>query len=150
MLATLPNSSWGSPRRTTSWSPIRVPAALVCVQNLFHLADRSDTPVLAECARLGIAYLPFCPFCPLGLPRQGEPVLNDRTVVTTARRLGVSPAQVALRWLLLVAPNMLLIPGTASLAHLRDNLAAEDAVLDEQAVLELDAVGATGRGAVGA
>jgi pyridoxine 4-dehydrogenase len=111
---------------------------IVCVQNLFHLADRSDTPTLDECVRRGIAYVPFCP---LGLPRGAEnPVLANPVVSATAARLGISPARVALRWLLQVAPNILLIPGTASLTHLRDNLAAEDDALDEQAIRDLSAV----------
>jgi pyridoxine 4-dehydrogenase len=113
---------------------------IVCVQNLFHLADRSDTPTLEECGRRGIAYVPFCP---LGLPRGEEnPVLTHPVVNATANRLGISPAGVALCWLLHTAPNILLIPGTASQAHLRDNLAADDAALDDQAIRDLDTVGA--------
>ena len=113
---------------------------IVCVQNLFHLADRSDTPTLDECVRRGIAYVPFCP---LGLPRgEQNPVLTHPVVIAIATRLGISPARVALCWLLHVAPNVLLIPGTASLAHLRDNLAADDAALDEQAIRDLDIVDA--------
>jgi len=116
---------------------------IVCVQNLFHLADRGDAPVLAECLDRGIAYVPFCP---LGWPRgEANPVLTNPVVITTAARLGISRAQVALRWLLDVAPNVLLIPGTASLAHLKDNLAAEDAFLDDQASRDLDAVGGATR-----
>jgi diketogulonate reductase-like aldo/keto reductase len=116
---------------------------IVCVQNLFHLADREDAPVLAECLDRGIAYVPFFP---LGLPRgRANPVLTNPVVITTAARLGITPAQVALRWLLQVAPNVLLIPGTASLAHLKDNLAVEGALLDEQALRDLDGVGVTRR-----
>ncbi len=111
---------------------------IVCVQNMFHLADRSGTPVLAECRRRGIA---FVPFCPLGWPRgQENPVLNSRAVAETAARLGATPAQVALAWLLQLAPNMLLIPGTGSVAHLRDNLAAEGLRLDDDALRRLDGV----------
>jgi pyridoxine 4-dehydrogenase len=113
---------------------------IVCVQNLFHLADRSDAPVLAECLDRGIAYVPFCP---LGWPRgKNNPVLTNPVVIGTAGRLGITPPQVALRWLLQLAPNVLLIPGTASLDHLRDNLAAEDGPLDDQALRDLDAVAA--------
>jgi pyridoxine 4-dehydrogenase len=113
---------------------------IVCVQNLFHLADRNDTPTLNECLRSGIAYVPFCP---LGLPRGEEnPVLTNPVVNAVAARLGISPARVALSWLLHVAANILLIPGTASLSHLRDNLAAADAALDDQAIRDLDSVGA--------
>ena len=114
--------------------------SIVCVQNLFHLADRGATPVLQECLRRGIA---FVPFCPLGWPRgAANPVLTSPVVIRTADRLGITPAQVALQWLLQLAPNVLLIPGTASLAHLRDNLAAEHVRLDDQALRDLDGVGA--------
>jgi pyridoxine 4-dehydrogenase len=113
---------------------------IVCVQNLFHLADRSQAPVLQECLGRGIA---FVPFCPLGWPRgRANPVLTSPVVIRTAARLGITPAQVALRWLLQLAPNVLLIPGTASVAHLRENLAVEDVTLDDQALRDLDGVGA--------
>jgi aryl-alcohol dehydrogenase-like predicted oxidoreductase len=113
---------------------------IVCVQNLFHLAFRYGTPVLEECLRRGIA---FVPFCPLGWPRGADnPVLTSPVVIQTAARLGIMPAQVALRWLLQLAPNVLLIPGTGSVAHLRENLAAERVVLDDEALRDLDSVGA--------
>ena len=113
---------------------------IVCVQNLFHLADRGSAPVLAECLRRGIA---FVPFCPLGLPRgPANPVLTSPVVIQTAARLGVTPAQVALQWLLQLAPDVLLIPGTGSAGHLRENLAAEHVVLDDQALRELAGAGA--------
>jgi pyridoxine 4-dehydrogenase len=109
---------------------------IVCVQNLFHLADRRGTPVLEECLRRGIA---FVPFCPLGWPRgRDNPVLTSEAVTQTADRLGITPAQVALRWLLQLAPNVLLIPGTGSVAHLRENLAAEGVRLDDEALRQLD------------
>jgi aryl-alcohol dehydrogenase-like predicted oxidoreductase len=108
---------------------------IVCVQNLFHLADRGSAPVLQECVRRGIA---FVPFCPLGLPRgSANPVLTSQVVIQTAARLGVTPAQVALQWLLQLAPNILLIPGTGSAGHLLENLAAEHVTLDDQAKREL-------------
>ncbi|HEX9352622.1 MAG TPA: aldo/keto reductase [Streptosporangiaceae bacterium] len=114
---------------------------IVCVQNLFHLADRGASPVLQECLSRGIA---FVPFCPLGWPRgEANPVLRNRVVIQTAARLGASPAQVALQWLLQHAPNVLLIPGTASMAHLRDNLAAENVTLDDEALRDLDGIGIT-------
>jgi diketogulonate reductase-like aldo/keto reductase len=114
--------------------------AIVCVQNLFHLAFRYGTPVLEECLRRGIA---FVPFCPLGWPRgQDNPVLTSPVVIQTAARLGITPAQVALQWLLQLAPNVLLIPGTGSAAHLRENLAAERVTLDDEALRDLDSVGA--------
>ena len=113
---------------------------IVCVQNLFHLADRRAIPVLQECINRNIA---FVPFCPLGWPRgQANPVLTNPVVIQTAARLGITPPQVALQWLLQLAPNALLIPGTASVVHLLENLAAEDVALDDQALRELDGVGA--------
>jgi pyridoxine 4-dehydrogenase len=111
---------------------------IVCVQNMFHLADRGATPLLAECRARGIA---FVPFCPLGWPRGADnPVLTSPAVRQTAARLGITPAQTALQWLLQLAPNVLLIPGTGSIAHLRENLAAEDVVLDTRALRDLDSV----------
>src|SRR5258708_33706015 len=111
---------------------------IVCVQNLFHLAFRYGTPVLEECLRRGIA---FVPFCPLGWPRGPDnPVLTSPVVIQTAARLGITPAQVPLQWLLQLAPNLLLIPGAGSPAPLRDNLAAERVALDDEALRELDAV----------
>jgi diketogulonate reductase-like aldo/keto reductase len=111
---------------------------IVCVQNMFHLADRRAAPLLEECLSRGIA---FVPFCPLGWPRgQENPVLTSPVVARTAARLGVTPAQVALRWLLRLAPNVLLIPGTGSVAHLRENMAAEGVTFYEEALRQLDAV----------
>jgi pyridoxine 4-dehydrogenase len=113
---------------------------IACVQNLFHLADRGSAPVLAECLSRGIA---FVPFCPLGLPRgAANPVLTSPVVVRTAARLGATPPQVALQWLLQLAPNVLLIPGTGSTGHLLENLAAEYVTLDDEALRELAGVGA--------
>jgi pyridoxine 4-dehydrogenase len=113
---------------------------IVCVQNLFHLADRTATPLLDTCLSRGIA---FVPFCPLGWPRgQENPVLTSPVVIETAARLGITPAQAALQWLLQLTPNVLLIPGTGSVAHLRENLAAEDIRLDDQALRDLDRVSA--------
>ena len=113
---------------------------IVCVQNLFHLADRRSAPVLEECRSRGIA---FVPFCPLGWPRgRDNPVLTSPVVIKTAGRLGITPAQVALQWLLQLAPNVLLIPGTGSVAHLRENLAAEGVTLDDAALRTLDGIAA--------
>ncbi|HLN66826.1 MAG TPA: aldo/keto reductase [Streptosporangiaceae bacterium] len=111
---------------------------IVCVQNLFHLADRRGAPVLGECLSRSIA---FVPFCPLGWPRgQDNPVLTSPVVIQTAGRLGITPAQAALQWLLQLAPNVLLIPGTGTVAHLRENLAAESVTLDDEALRTLDGV----------
>ena len=113
---------------------------IVCVQNMFHLADRRSAPILQECLSRGIA---FVPFCPLGWPRGSDnPVLTSPVVIQIAARLGVTPAQVALQWLLQLAPNVLIIPGTGSVAHLRENLAAEGVTLDDEALRKLDGVGA--------
>ena len=118
--------------------------SIACVQNLFHLADRSGTPVLHECLRLGIA---FVPFCPLGWPRGPEnPVLTSPVVSEIAIRLGITPAQVGLQWLLRLAPNVLLIPGTGSVGHLRENLAAEHVTLDDEALRDLEGVDASSAG----
>jgi pyridoxine 4-dehydrogenase len=109
---------------------------IVCVQNLFHLAERRSAPVLRECLSRGIA---FVPFCPLGWPRGPEnPVLTSPVVIDSAARLGITPPQVALQWLLRLAPNVLLIPGTGSVAHLRENLTAESVTLDAEALHQLD------------
>ena len=113
---------------------------IVCVQNLFHLADRTAAPLLDVCLSRSIA---FVPFCPLGWPRgQDNPVLTSPAVAQTAARLGITPAQAALQWLLQLAPNVLLIPGPGSVAHLRENLAAEYITLDDQALRDLDRVSA--------
>ena len=110
------------------------------MQNLFHLADRTAAPLLDMCLSRGIA---FVPFCPLGWPRGlDNPVLTSPVVVQAAARLGITPAQAALQWLLQLAPNVLLIPGTGSVAHLRENLAAEHITLDDQATRDLDRVSA--------
>jgi pyridoxine 4-dehydrogenase len=111
---------------------------IVCVQNMFHLADRSSAPQLGECLTRAIA---FVPFCPLGWPRgQHNPVLTSPTVARAAGRLGFTRAQVALQWLLQLAPNVLLIPGTASVPHLLENLAAESLPLDDEALRALDGI----------
>jgi pyridoxine 4-dehydrogenase len=108
---------------------------IACVQNPLNLADRSALPVLRECTRQGIA---FVPFFPLGSAfAQDNPVLGHPGVRTIAERLGATPAQIALAWTLNLAPNVLLIPGTSSVAHLEENLAAADITLDEQAQREL-------------
>ena len=106
---------------------------IACVQNQFHLADRGSQPVLDECERQGIA---FVPFASLGFGVAGA-VLARPAVVEEAVRLGVTPAQVALAWALAVSPTVLVIPGTSSRQHLRENLAAANVELDAQAVRRL-------------
>ncbi len=108
---------------------------VVCVQNPYNLVETPDAEVFEACRADGVA---FVPFFPLGSAFHAEnPVLNDPSVVATARRLGATPAQVALAWLLHLAPNVLLIPGTSSLGHLEENLAAARVVLDAEAVVAL-------------
>ncbi len=104
---------------------------IACVQNLLNLADRRSMPVLEECHARGIAFVPFFPLGS-GFGR-GNPVLASPAVTGTAARLGCTPAQVALAWLLDLRPNVLLIPGTSSISHLRENIAAADLTLDEAA-----------------
>ncbi|RWQ40352.1 MAG: aldo/keto reductase family oxidoreductase [Mesorhizobium sp.] len=108
-------------------------ATIVCVQNQYNLAHRGDDVLIDELARDGIAYVPFFP---LG----GFNPLQSSTLSGVAQRLGATPMQVALAWLLRRAPNILLIPGTSSVAHLRENLAAAELDLPEDAVSELDGV----------
>jgi pyridoxine 4-dehydrogenase len=108
---------------------------IVCVQNLFNLASQESRDVLAECEARGIA---FVPFCPLGLPGEGRRwLLTDPALTRLAARLGATPAQVALAWLLDLAPNILLIPGTRTRVHLAENLASATVRLDGAARTEL-------------
>ena len=110
---------------------------IVCVQNLYNLAHRDDDALVAELAREGTAYVPFFP---LG----GFTPLQSTTLSDVARRLGATPMQVALAWLLQRSPNLLLIPGTSSVAHLRENLASVDLALSPEVVAELDQIGQGG------
>jgi aryl-alcohol dehydrogenase-like predicted oxidoreductase len=108
---------------------------IVCVQNLFNLADQQSLDVLTECAARGIA---FVPFCPLGWPGGvRHRLLTDPALAALGVRLGATPAQIALAWLLDLAPNILLIPGTRTRAHLTENLGAADVRLDDAARAEL-------------
>ena len=108
---------------------------VVCVQNLFNLAAQRSGDVLAECRGRGIA---FVPFCPLGLPgHQRHELLSDPVLGAVGVRLGATPVQVALAWLLDLAPNFLLIPGTRNRAHLAENLRAADVRLDDTARTDL-------------
>jgi pyridoxine 4-dehydrogenase len=108
---------------------------IVCVQNLFNLADQRSADVLTECEARNIA---FVPFCPLGLPGgQRQRLLADPVLATVAARLGATPVQVALAWLLDLAPNILLIPGTRTRVHLAEDLGAGDVRLDDAARAEL-------------
>ncbi|MFL6603727.1 MAG: aldo/keto reductase family oxidoreductase [Steroidobacteraceae bacterium] len=106
---------------------------IVCVQNQYNLAHRSDDALIDELAGQGIAYVPFFP---LG----GFTPLQSTTLSDVAGRLGATPMQVALAWLLRRAANILLIPGTSSIAHLRENLSAGQLTLSPQTLAELDAI----------
>ena len=108
---------------------------IVCVQNLFNLADQQSLDVLTECAARTIA---FVPFCPLGWPGEiRHRLLTDPVLAALAVRLGATPAQIALAWLLDLAPNILLIPGTRTRTHLTENLGAADIRLDDSARAEV-------------
>ncbi|WP_175731555.1 aldo/keto reductase family oxidoreductase [Burkholderia ambifaria] len=108
---------------------------IACVQNHYNLAHRDDDELIDALGRDGIAYVPYFP---LG----GFNPLQSSTLDAVAARLGATRMQTALAWLLRRAPNILLIPGTSSVAHLRENLAAGALVLPDDAVRELDGVGA--------
>ena len=108
---------------------------IVCVQNLFNLADQQSLDVLTECQVQNVA---FVPFCPLGWPGEvRHRLLADPILATLGVRLGATPVQVALAWLLDLAPNVLLIPGTRTRAHLAENLASAGAELDDVTRAEL-------------
>jgi aryl-alcohol dehydrogenase-like predicted oxidoreductase len=108
---------------------------IVCVQNNYNLAHREDDALIDHLAKQGI---PYVPYFPLG----GFSPLQSSTLTSVAERLGATPMQVALSWLLHRSPNILLIPGTSSVAHLRENLAAADVALSPQILAELDGISA--------
>ncbi len=107
---------------------------IVCVQNYYNLAHRDDDALIDDLALHGVAYVPFFP---LG----GFSPLQSSVLSEVSTRLGAPQMQVALAWLLRRAPNILLIPGTSSVAHLRENLGAAELVLDDAAIRALDAIG---------
>src|SRR2546428_9554975 len=104
---------------------------IACVQNPLNLVNRASMPVLRECTARGIAFVPFFPLGS-GFARD-NPVLGSNQVLSTAERLGRTPAQIALAWIFGLAPNVLLIPGTSALRHLDENLAAAGITLDQDA-----------------
>jgi aryl-alcohol dehydrogenase-like predicted oxidoreductase len=112
---------------------------IVCVQNNYNLAHREDDALIDHLAHQGIAYVPYFP---LG----GFTPLQSSTLSAVAERLDATPMQVALAWLLHRSPNILLIPGTSSVAHLRENLAAADITLTTEALAELDGVAVAAAG----
>lgn len=107
---------------------------IVCVQNHYNLVHRHDDALIEALARDGIAYVPFFP---LG----GFTPLQSSALAEVAASLNATPMQVALAWLLRRSPNILLIPGTSSVAHLRENLAASELVLPDEAMAALNAIG---------
>jgi pyridoxine 4-dehydrogenase len=109
-------------------------APIACVQNQYNLAHREDDTLVEELAGLGVAYVPFFP---LG----GFTPLQSSALSEVAGDLGVTPMQVALAWLLQRSSNILLIPGTSSLGHLRENLAAARIELPGEVIAKLDAIG---------
>ncbi|WP_369941499.1 aldo/keto reductase family oxidoreductase [Xanthomonas medicagonis] len=109
-------------------------APVVCVQNHYNLAHRADDALIDALGRDGIAYVPFFP---LG----GFSPLQSDALSSIAQELGATPMQVALAWLLARAPNILLIPGTSSVAHLRENLAAAELSLSPEVLAALDRIG---------
>jgi pyridoxine 4-dehydrogenase len=120
---------------TTQVEEARGVAPVVCVQNLYNVALRKDDACIDWLAEQGIAYVPFFP---LG----GFTPLQSTTLNDVAARLEATPMQVALAWLLHRSPNILLIPGTSSVAHLRENLAAAELELPADAMEELNSIGA--------
>jgi pyridoxine 4-dehydrogenase len=111
----------------------RAIAEIVCVQNQYNLAHRHDDALIDDLAAAGIAYVPFFP---LG----GFTPLQSTTLSDVAERLGATPMQVALAWLLQRAPNILLIPGTSSVGHLRENLGSANLELSSDALTALDRI----------
>jgi pyridoxine 4-dehydrogenase len=114
----------------------RKTCAIACVQNHYNLVHRADDAMIDDLASAGIAYVPFFP---LG----GFAPLQSAALSAVAAGLAMTPMQVALAWLLRRAPNILLIPGTSSLAHLAENLAAAALYLDDAAMTALDVIGAS-------
>jgi len=113
-------------------------AEIVCVQNLYNLAHRDDDALIDELAEKGIAYVPF-------LPLSGLTPLQMSALSEAAVKLEATPTQVALAWLLRRSPNILLIPGTSSVEHLRENVKAATVALPEEVFAELRAIGASSK-----
>ena len=110
-------------------------AQIVCVQNLFNLADQRSLDLLEDCTSQDIA---FVPFCPLGWPRGVQnAILTSPVLIDIGARLGATPAQIALAWLLDLAPNVLLIPGTRTQQHLFENIRSASVRVDDAARSEL-------------
>ena len=129
----------GLSNATTDRLRVALPAGIACVQNAYSLLDRQSEDQLGICREHGIAWVPFFP---LGSAFPHMPKVTDRPEVrSAARTTGAGPAQVGLAWLLGHAPNVLLIPGTGSLTHLEENVAAGALHLDAATTATLDALG---------
>jgi pyridoxine 4-dehydrogenase len=122
---------------TQMFAEARSIGRVVCVQNHYNLVHRDDDPLIDALAREGIAYVPFFP---LG----GFTPIQSRALETVARNLETTPMEIALAWLLARSPNLLLIPGTSSIAHLEQNLESAARVLGPVELEELDRIGGTG------
>jgi aryl-alcohol dehydrogenase-like predicted oxidoreductase len=119
----------------------RARTEIACVQNAFSVADRSGQGLFDACKQDGV---PFVPFFPLGSAfAPDNPILGAAAVRDVGARIGATPAQVALAWLLHLADNVLLIPGTSSLQHLEENLSVGSLELDDEAMAALDRVGSS-------
>lgn len=130
--------AFGVSNVSTEQARVALDAGAVCVQNAYNLLMRDDDATLELCRERGVAYVPFFP---LGsafehLPKVGD----DRAVQRMAAERGVTPAQVGLAWLLARAENVLLIPGTSSIAHLEENTAARDVTLSDDDLMTLNAL----------
>jgi aryl-alcohol dehydrogenase-like predicted oxidoreductase len=113
-----------------------LPAGIACVQNMYNVLARGQEDVLTECAEHGVAWVPYFP---LGSAFDRLPNVTDNpTVIAHAQRLGITPAQAGLAWLLEHSPATLLIPGTRNLAHLADNVAVAQIELDQEATTAFD------------
>ncbi|QBI52246.1 aldo/keto reductase [Streptomonospora litoralis] len=124
-----------------------LPAGIVCVQNAYSLLDRTDEALLETCREHGIAWVPYFP---LGSAFESIPSVTDHFAVReVAEQAGATPAQVGLAWLLAHADNTLLIPGTGSVGHLEENVAAGEVRLSAEAMAALDAAADTAAAAAG-
>jgi len=121
-----------------------LPAGIVCVQNAYNLVGRRDEAMLDFCRDHGIAWVPFFPLGDARFPDWPQ-IVEQPEVAEIAARMGVTPAQIGLAWLLAHRPNILLIPGTASRSHLEENIASASIVFDDATLAELDAVAAPAR-----
>ena len=120
-----------------------LPAGIASVQNAYSLMSREYEDLLSVCLDHGIAWVPFYP---LGGTFPGWPKVTEQPkVIELAKQLGITPTQLGLSWLLKHRPNILLIPGTADLNHLEENLASGSVVLDDDVMAELDSLSATSK-----